>query len=116
MSDEVKNRLLSVLLGVGCSLVMSLAVILSLNASGYSFNLMFVLGLVLAAVLPLCIRLPKDSELDLKTARLVTVVSSFLIVLLYAYTVQQNWDSFMTIAKYSALMHALALTVVCLFH
>lgn len=113
MKKYIKPVLLTLLCGIGGGIVMSLLILYMMISTVFTTGgIGFILELIVAAALPLCLNIGRNQGILLKTAQFLMVAVSFTITMYYAGFVSAPADfpnMNAAIIVVSAILHAVSL-------
>lgn len=113
MKKYIKPVLLTLLGGIGGGIVMSLLILYMMISTVFTTGgIGFILELVVAAALPLCLNIIRNQGILLKTSQFLMVAVSFTITMYYAGFVSAPADfpnMNAAIIVVSAILHAVSL-------
>ena len=113
MKKYIKPVLLTLLGGIGGGIVMSLLILHMMISTVFTTGgIGFILELVVAAALPLCLNIIRNQGILLKTSQFLMVAVSFTITMYYAGFVSAPADfpnMNAAIIVVSAILHAVSL-------
>ncbi len=117
MSDNTRRNLISILIGLGTGLFMSILVLYMMITSYFNImSLSFVLTVTAACAVPFCLTFLRKTEWNVFLAQIVMILTSFAITVIYGFYVTyagetvSAYSSFWTqVLAASALAHGLSL-------
>lgn len=113
MNEKLKTVLMTLGCGIGGGLIMALLLLYMMISTVFTYGgIGFILELIVAAALPLCLNVVRNEGIWLKTAQFLMVAVSFAITMYYAGYVSAPADFpnlNAAIITVSAILHAVSL-------